>query len=86
PADHARKWWMGELARRANEDGVELAALPITPPPSYGPFRTPTGCPAYHAAEPHIDAFPSPPLPAIRGSCQVLRPWTPRAAGRPSPP
>ncbi|MBL1094294.1 MULTISPECIES: Asp-tRNA(Asn)/Glu-tRNA(Gln) amidotransferase subunit GatB [Streptomyces] len=27
----ARKWWMGELARRANEDGVELAALPITP-------------------------------------------------------
>ncbi|MEU5213031.1 Asp-tRNA(Asn)/Glu-tRNA(Gln) amidotransferase subunit GatB [Streptomyces sp. NPDC020742] len=26
----ARKWWMGELARRANEDGVELAALPIT--------------------------------------------------------
>jgi aspartyl-tRNA(Asn)/glutamyl-tRNA(Gln) amidotransferase subunit B len=27
----ARKWWMGELARRANEDGSELAALPITP-------------------------------------------------------
>ncbi|ANZ16133.1 Asp-tRNA(Asn)/Glu-tRNA(Gln) amidotransferase subunit GatB [Streptomyces noursei] len=27
----ARKWWMGELARRANEDGLELAALPITP-------------------------------------------------------
>ncbi|GAA2135652.1 Asp-tRNA(Asn)/Glu-tRNA(Gln) amidotransferase subunit GatB [Streptomyces synnematoformans] len=27
----ARKWWMGELARRANEDGVELAALAITP-------------------------------------------------------
>ncbi|MFD8546669.1 Asp-tRNA(Asn)/Glu-tRNA(Gln) amidotransferase subunit GatB [Streptomyces sp. NPDC059649] len=27
----ARKWWMGELARRANEDGIELAALPITP-------------------------------------------------------
>ena len=27
----ARKWWMGELARRANEDGVELAELPITP-------------------------------------------------------
>jgi aspartyl-tRNA(Asn)/glutamyl-tRNA(Gln) amidotransferase subunit B len=27
----ARKWWMGELARRANEDGVELTALPITP-------------------------------------------------------
>ncbi|MEU1666601.1 Asp-tRNA(Asn)/Glu-tRNA(Gln) amidotransferase subunit GatB [Streptomyces sparsogenes] len=30
-AASARKWWMGELARRANEDGVELAALPITP-------------------------------------------------------
>ncbi|MFF3245317.1 Asp-tRNA(Asn)/Glu-tRNA(Gln) amidotransferase subunit GatB [Streptomyces sp. NPDC002870] len=27
----ARKWWMGELARRSNEDGVELASLPITP-------------------------------------------------------
>ncbi|UGY93760.1 Asp-tRNA(Asn)/Glu-tRNA(Gln) amidotransferase subunit GatB [Streptomyces gobiensis] len=31
PADQARKWWMGELARRANEEGAELAALPITP-------------------------------------------------------
>ncbi|WP_455356801.1 Asp-tRNA(Asn)/Glu-tRNA(Gln) amidotransferase subunit GatB [Streptomyces sp. SYSU K217416] len=30
-AASARKWWMGELARRSNEDGVELAALPITP-------------------------------------------------------
>ena len=30
PAD-ARKWWMGELARRANETGVALADLPITP-------------------------------------------------------
>ncbi|MDB1088370.1 Asp-tRNA(Asn)/Glu-tRNA(Gln) amidotransferase subunit GatB [Streptomyces sp. ACA25] len=27
----ARKWWMGELARRANEQAVELTALPITP-------------------------------------------------------
>lgn len=27
----ARKWWMGELARRANEQGVDLTALPITP-------------------------------------------------------
>ncbi|WKX72756.1 Asp-tRNA(Asn)/Glu-tRNA(Gln) amidotransferase subunit GatB [Streptomyces sp. XD-27] len=27
----ARKWWMGELARRANEAGTELAALEITP-------------------------------------------------------
>ncbi|MEY9873706.1 aspartyl-tRNA(Asn)/glutamyl-tRNA(Gln) amidotransferase subunit B [Streptacidiphilus sp. MAP12-33] len=31
PADQARKWWLGELARRSNEDGVELAELPITP-------------------------------------------------------
>ena len=30
PAD-ARKWWLGELARRANEAGVEPSALPITP-------------------------------------------------------
>ncbi|MFH8786466.1 Asp-tRNA(Asn)/Glu-tRNA(Gln) amidotransferase subunit GatB [Streptomyces roseoverticillatus] len=27
----ARKWWMGELARSANESGTDLAALPITP-------------------------------------------------------
>lgn len=27
----ARKWWLGELARRANEAGVELADLAITP-------------------------------------------------------
>ena len=27
----ARKWWTGELARIANEQGVELADLPITP-------------------------------------------------------
>ena len=27
----ARKWWLGELARRANEDEVDLEALPITP-------------------------------------------------------
>src|SRR5579859_3455503 len=30
PAD-ARKWWLGELARRANDAGLELADLPITP-------------------------------------------------------
>ncbi|MBM9619193.1 Asp-tRNA(Asn)/Glu-tRNA(Gln) amidotransferase subunit GatB [Streptomyces zhihengii] len=30
-AGSARKWWMGELARSANEQGVDLAALPITP-------------------------------------------------------
>jgi aspartyl-tRNA(Asn)/glutamyl-tRNA(Gln) amidotransferase subunit B len=27
----ARKWWLGELSRRANESGVELAALAVTP-------------------------------------------------------
>ncbi|MFG3253377.1 Asp-tRNA(Asn)/Glu-tRNA(Gln) amidotransferase subunit GatB [Streptomyces sp. NPDC048172] len=30
-AASARKWWMGELARSANEQGVDLTALPITP-------------------------------------------------------
>jgi len=30
PAD-ARKWWLGELARRANDAGLEVAELPITP-------------------------------------------------------
>jgi aspartyl-tRNA(Asn)/glutamyl-tRNA(Gln) amidotransferase subunit B len=27
----ARKWWLGELARRANADNVELSSLPVTP-------------------------------------------------------
>ncbi|HEY5986190.1 MAG TPA: Asp-tRNA(Asn)/Glu-tRNA(Gln) amidotransferase GatCAB subunit B, partial [Streptosporangiaceae bacterium] len=30
PAD-ARKWWLGELARRANESGTELGDLAISP-------------------------------------------------------
>jgi aspartyl-tRNA(Asn)/glutamyl-tRNA(Gln) amidotransferase subunit B len=30
-AQAARKWWMSELARRANEQGVELTDLPVTP-------------------------------------------------------
>jgi aspartyl-tRNA(Asn)/glutamyl-tRNA(Gln) amidotransferase subunit B len=30
PSD-ARKWWLGELARRANDAGAELASLDITP-------------------------------------------------------
>ncbi len=30
PAE-ARKWWLGELARRANESGAELSQLAITP-------------------------------------------------------
>ncbi|WP_128380104.1 Asp-tRNA(Asn)/Glu-tRNA(Gln) amidotransferase subunit GatB [Streptomyces cavernae] len=30
-AASARKWWMGELARTANETGTSLDALPITP-------------------------------------------------------
>ncbi|KWW99602.1 Asp-tRNA(Asn)/Glu-tRNA(Gln) amidotransferase subunit GatB [Carbonactinospora thermoautotrophica] len=31
PPDQARKWWLGELARRANEQGVDVDELPITP-------------------------------------------------------
>ncbi|MFD9128113.1 Asp-tRNA(Asn)/Glu-tRNA(Gln) amidotransferase subunit GatB [Kitasatospora sp. NPDC059571] len=31
PADQARKWWLGEIARRANEAGTDLAEQPITP-------------------------------------------------------
>jgi aspartyl-tRNA(Asn)/glutamyl-tRNA(Gln) amidotransferase subunit B len=31
PPQAARKWWVAELTRRANEDGVELSALPISP-------------------------------------------------------
>ena len=27
----ARKWWLGELARRANDTGVEIAELGVTP-------------------------------------------------------
>jgi len=27
----ARKWWLGELARHANERGTDLASLPMTP-------------------------------------------------------
>jgi aspartyl-tRNA(Asn)/glutamyl-tRNA(Gln) amidotransferase subunit B len=27
----AQKWWMGELARRANDSGAEVSSLPITP-------------------------------------------------------
>ncbi|WP_163509419.1 Asp-tRNA(Asn)/Glu-tRNA(Gln) amidotransferase subunit GatB [Fodinicola acaciae] len=30
-ADAARKWWLGELARRANENGKELDAQGVTP-------------------------------------------------------
>jgi len=30
-ADAARKWWLGELSRRANESGVDLADLGVAP-------------------------------------------------------
>lgn len=30
-AETARKWWLGELSRRANETGVDLAAVGATP-------------------------------------------------------
>jgi aspartyl-tRNA(Asn)/glutamyl-tRNA(Gln) amidotransferase subunit B len=29
--DGARKWWLGELARHANEQGIDLADLAVTP-------------------------------------------------------
>jgi len=31
PPAEARKWWLGELARHANETGTEVSALPIAP-------------------------------------------------------
>jgi len=31
PAADARKWWLGEIARHANERGVDVSALAITP-------------------------------------------------------
>jgi aspartyl-tRNA(Asn)/glutamyl-tRNA(Gln) amidotransferase subunit B len=31
PPQAARKWWLSELARRANEQGVEPTDLPVTP-------------------------------------------------------
>ncbi|MBA2554229.1 MAG: Asp-tRNA(Asn)/Glu-tRNA(Gln) amidotransferase subunit GatB [Geodermatophilaceae bacterium] len=30
-AEDARKWWLGDLSRRANESGVELEELAVTP-------------------------------------------------------
>jgi aspartyl-tRNA(Asn)/glutamyl-tRNA(Gln) amidotransferase subunit B len=32
PPAEARKWWLGELARHANEAGTDVTALPISPP------------------------------------------------------
>jgi aspartyl-tRNA(Asn)/glutamyl-tRNA(Gln) amidotransferase subunit B len=31
PAQAARKWWMGELSRKANDNGVELESVGMTP-------------------------------------------------------
>ncbi len=31
PPGQARNWWLAELARRANEAGTDLTALPVTP-------------------------------------------------------
>ncbi len=31
PPEQARNWWLTELSRRANEAGIELAALPVSP-------------------------------------------------------
>ena len=32
PSDEARRWWSSYLGQQANERGIELAELPITPP------------------------------------------------------
>ena len=32
PQAEARKWWLGELARVANDQGVTVSELPISPP------------------------------------------------------
>ena len=53
PAD-ARKWWLNELARRANDTGAELGDLPITPADVAGraalvpPVRSTTAGPPGH--------------------------------------
>ena len=51
-SEAARKWWLGELARTANERSVELAELPMTPAqvarlvgPGRGRARSTTGWP-----------------------------------------
>jgi aspartyl-tRNA(Asn)/glutamyl-tRNA(Gln) amidotransferase subunit B len=31
PQETARKWWLGEIARHANEQGIDVAAVAITP-------------------------------------------------------
>jgi aspartyl-tRNA(Asn)/glutamyl-tRNA(Gln) amidotransferase subunit B len=31
PHEAARKWWLGEIARHANEQGIDAGSLPITP-------------------------------------------------------
>ena len=36
PRCRPREWWLSDMARRANEQGVDLADLPVTPPTSRG--------------------------------------------------
>ena len=31
PPQAARKWWLGEMARRANDSGTDIADLGVTP-------------------------------------------------------
>ena len=38
----ARKWWLSEMARRANEQGVDLVDLPVTPADVAGCRRSST--------------------------------------------
>jgi aspartyl-tRNA(Asn)/glutamyl-tRNA(Gln) amidotransferase subunit B len=38
-SDAARKWWMGEIARAANNAGVDVGELPITPADVYAVIK-----------------------------------------------
>ena len=56
----ARKWWLGELARRANDDGVEMADLADHPGPG-GPVQ------ALVDAGPSTTSSPARSSRAVRG-------------------
>ena len=77
PAD-ARKWWLGELARRANDAGVERAELPITPA---------AGGPGGRAGRRRVAERPSSPARSST-ACWTARArptrWSPLAASRSS--
>ena len=54
-AADARKWWLGELSRRAHDAGTELPALPITPAQVARVSRTGRGGDAQRPAGPRRD-------------------------------